>query len=186
MHKGKASSHAFVQKRSTKCAYSPSRFTKVESLFKGKIFLACHCTLIKKNMTRNTCLVRYPKLILVNIVDTAAVGAVAASRMLLCHLLRTDTDGSPLAIWLQVNTLLQNINIAPVGKPTGNARPPRFGNRDKKNTFFTNRDKRGCQRHVPGAPFSQFFFYFNYTFTFQLNLYIGIQCVRSPLIYTYI
>jgi len=34
--------------------------------------------------------------------------------------------------------------------------------------------------------FSQFFFYFNYTFTFQLNLCIGIQCVRSPLIYTYI
>ena len=25
--------------------------------------------------------------------------------------------------------------------------------------------------------FSQFFFYFNYTFSFQLNLYIGIQCV---------
>ena len=34
--------------------------------------------------------------------------------------------------------------------------------------------------------FSQFFFYFNYTFAFQLNLCIGIQCVRSPLIYTYI
>ena len=34
--------------------------------------------------------------------------------------------------------------------------------------------------------FSQLFFYFDYTFTFQLNLCIGIQCVRSPLIYTYI
>ena len=65
---------------------------------------------------------------------------------------------------------------------------------------------KGCQRHVPSAPFcpgwcyqpeqkvhffflflfSQFFFYFNYTFTFQLNLCIRIQCVRSPLIYTYI
>ena len=67
-------------------------------------------------------------------------------------------------------------------------------------------DKRGCP-FVPGLAtgtkntifvpvgkvhffflflFSQFFFYFNYTFTFQLNLCIGIQCVRSPLIYTYI
>ena len=86
---------------------------------------------------------------------------------------------------------------------------PGSGKRDKKHPFVpvgnTNRDKRGCQRHVPGAPFcpgwcyqpeqkvhfflflfSQFFFYFNYTFTFQLNLCIGIQCVRSPLIYTYI
>ena len=35
-----------------------------------------------------------------------------------------------------------------------------------------------------GAP--QFFFYFNYIFAFQLNLCIGIQCVWSPLIYTYI
>ena len=34
--------------------------------------------------------------------------------------------------------------------------------------------------------FSRFFFYFNYTFAFQLNLCIGIQCVRAPLIYTYI
>ena len=34
--------------------------------------------------------------------------------------------------------------------------------------------------------FSQLFFYFDYTFKFQLNLCIGIQCVRSPLIYTYI
>ena len=34
--------------------------------------------------------------------------------------------------------------------------------------------------------FSQLFFYFDYTFTFQLNLCIGIQCVRSPIIYTYI
>ena len=61
-----------------------------------------------------------------------------------------------------------------------------------------NRDKRCCQRHVAGAPFcpgwrlvlptgtkclfflfffSQFFFYLNYTFAFQLNLCIGIQCV---------
>ena len=55
----------------------------------------------------------------------------------------------------------------------------------------TNRDKRGCQRHVSSAPFcpgccyqpgqkvyfflflfSQIFFYFNYTFVFQLNLCI--------------
>ena len=36
------------------------------------------------------------------------------------------------------------------------------------------------------VPLFLIFFYFNYTFTFQLNLCIGIQCVRSPLIYTYI
>ena len=103
------------------------------------------------------------------------------------------------------------------GFPTGNASPgqkgvpfyPGSGNQDRKHSFVpignTNRDKRGCQRHVAGAPFcpgwcyqpgqkvifflfsfSQFFFYFNYTFAFQLNLCIGIQCVRSPLIYTYI
>ena len=72
------------------------------------------------------------------------------------------------------------------GFPTGNASP----------------DKRGCP-FVPGLAtgtkedllsrlvtptgtkclfffmffFSQFFFYFNYTFAFQLNLCIGIQCV---------
>ena len=60
-----------------------------------------------------------------------------------------------------------------------------------------NQDKRGPSAHVAGAPFcpgwcyqpgqkvsfffmfffSQFFFYFNYTFAFQLNLCIGIQCV---------
>ena len=71
--------------------------------------------------------------------------------------------------------------------------------RDKRGSFCPgsgNRDKRCCQRHVAGAPFcpgwcyqpgqkisffmfyfSQFFFYFNYTFAFQLNLCIGIQCV---------
>ena len=49
------------------------------------------------------------------------------------------------------------------------------------------RDKKGCP-FVPGLAtgikgpffmffFSQFFFYFNYTFAFQLNLCIGIQCV---------
>ena len=66
--------------------------------------------------------------------------------------------------------------------------------------------KGAASAHVAGAPFcpgwcyqpgqkvsfffmfffSQFFFYFNYTFAFQLNLCIGIQCVWSPLIYTYI
>ena len=77
--------------------------------------------------------------------------------------------------------------------PTGNAKPGQkgvpfclgSGNRDKKHPFVP----------VGGAPdkrsiflflFSQLFFYFDYTFTFQLNLCIRIQCVRSPLIYTYI
>ena len=91
------------------------------------------------------------------------------------------------------------------GFPTGNVRPgqkgvpfcPGSGNRDKRNT---NRDKRCCQRprgwrtcYQPGQnvlffmfSFSQFFFYFKYTFAFQLNLCIGIQCVWSPLIHTYI
>ena len=46
-------------------------------------------------------------------------------------------------------------------------------NRDKRSIFFL-------------FLVSQLFFYFDYTFTFQLNLCIGIQYVRSPLIYTYI
>ena len=59
------------------------------------------------------------------------------------------------------------------GFPTGNACPgqkgvpfcPGCGNRDKRSLFFFM------------FFFSQFFFYFNYTFAFQLNLCIGIQCV---------
>ena len=99
--------------------------------------------------------------------------------------------------------------VVPVSQPGTPGRDkrgsfcPGSGNRDKKHPFVpvgnTNRDKWCCQRHVPGAPFcpgwwahfflflfSQLFLYFDYTFTFQLNLCIGIQCVRSPLIYTYI
>ena len=98
------------------------------------------------------------------------------------------------------------------GFPTGNVSPGQkgSGNRDKKGPFVpvvnTNRDKRCCQRprgwrtllsrlvlptRTKGPffslfSFSQFFFYFNYTFAFQLNLCIGIQCVWSQLIYTYI
>ena len=87
---------------------------------------------------------------------------------------------------------------------------PGSGNRDRRGPFVpvgnTNRDKRCSQRPrgwrtllsrlvLPTGTkclfffmffFSQFFFYFNYTFAFQLNLCIGIQCVWSPLIYTYI
>ena len=87
------------------------------------------------------------------------------------------------------------------GFPTGNACPgqkgvpfcPGCGNRDKRGPFVpvgnTNRDKRCCQRPRGWRTllsrlvlffmffFSQFFFYFNYTFAFQLNLCIGIQCV---------
>ena len=94
------------------------------------------------------------------------------------------------------NTDLSRLgNLCCPGFPTGNARP------GQKGVSFCP----GSQRHVPGAPFclgwcyqpgqkvhfflflfSQLFFYFDYTFTFQLNLCIGIQCVRSPLIYTYI
>ena len=78
---------------------------------------------------------------------------------------------------------------------------PGSGNRDKRGPFVpvgnTNRDKRCSQRPrgwrtllsrlvLPTGTkglfffmffFSQFFFYFNYTFAFQLNLCIGIQCV---------
>ena len=87
---------------------------------------------------------------------------------------------------------------------------PGSGNWDKKEPFVpvgvTNGDKRCYQRPhgwrtllsrlvLPTGTkcplfflflFSQFFSYFNYTFAFQLNLCIGIQCVWSPLIYTYI
>ena len=52
--------------------------------------------------------------------------------------------------------------------------------RDKRGHPFvsvgvTNRDKRSLFFFM--FFFSQFFFYFNYTFAFQLNLCIGIQCV---------
>ena len=105
-------------------------------------------------------------------------------------------------------------NFCCPGFPTGNARlgqkgVPFYHQPGQKGTLLSpTRTKRCCQRHVPGAPFgsnfcrgwcyqsgqkvhfflflfSQLFLYFDYTFTFQLNLCIGIQCVRSPLIYTY-
>ena len=73
--------------------------------------------------------------------------------------------------------------------------------RDKRGCPFvpglSTGTKGAASAHVAGAPFcpgwcyqpgqkvsffsmfffSQFFFYFNYTFAFQLNLCIGIQCV---------
>ena len=72
----------------------------------------------------------------------------------------------------------KNIDLSRLGNrccpgfPTGNASPGQKGvpfcpgsdNRDKRSFFFM-------------FFFSQFFFYFNYTFAFQLNLCIGIQCV---------
>ena len=93
------------------------------------------------------------------------------------------------------------------GFPTRNTRPGQKGvllsrvwqpgQKTTNTNRVTNQDKRCCQRYVAGAPFcpgwcyqrgqkvpffflfffSQFFFYFNYTFTFQLNLCIGIQCL---------
>ena len=70
--------------------------------------------------------------------------------------LSTGTKGAASATWLAHP-------FVPVG----------VTNRDKMSLFFL-------------CSFSQFFFYFNYTFAFQLNLCIEIQCVWSPLIYTYI
>ena len=97
------------------------------------------------------------------------------------------------------------------GFPTGNASPGQKGclfvpglatgtKQDLLSRLVTPTGTKGAaSAHVAGAPlptgikgpffmfsFSQFFFYFNYTFAFQLNLCIGIQCVWSPLIYTYI
>ena len=87
---------------------------------------------------------------------------------------------------------------------------PGSGNRDRRGPFVpvrnTNRDKRCSQRPrgwrtllyrlvLPTGTkglfffmffFSQFFFYFNYTFAFQLNLCIGIQCMISTNINIYI
>ena len=75
--------------------------------------------------------------------------------------------------------------VTPTGTPTGTKGaasatwlahpfvPVGVTNPDKRSFFFL-------------FFFSQSFFYFNYTFAFQLNLCIGIQCVWSPLIYTYI
>ena len=91
-------------------------------------------------------------------------------------------------------------NLCCPGFPTGNARPGQNG------VVLLSRVWQQGQKVLP-APrgwlillsrfwdkmspffflfsFSQFFFYFNYTFAFQLNLFIGIQCVWSPLIYIY-
>ena len=106
--------------------------------------------------------------------------------------------------------LLQKRWFVPVGKPLLSRFPNRERQSGTKGVPFCpgsgNRDRRGptgtkgaASAHVAGAPlptgikgpffmfsFSQFFFYFTYTFAFQLNLCIGIQCVWSPLIYTYI
>ena len=96
------------------------------------------------------------------------------------------------------HSLLQNRRFVPVGKPFLS----QFPNRER---HLLSRVWQPGQKGLP-APrgwhtllsrlvlqnvlfflfFSQLFFYFNYTFAFQLNLYIGIQCVWSPLIYIYI
>ena len=97
--------------------------------------------------------------------------------------------------------------VVPVSQPGTPVRDKRVpfcpgsGNRDRRGPFVpvgnTNQDKRCSQRPrgwrtllsrlvLPTGTkcpffflffFSQFFFYFNYTFAFQLNLCIGIQCV---------
>ena len=86
---------------------------------------------------------------------------------------------TPLDIWAcLLSHYYRNADLSRLGNPcctgfpTGNARPgqkgvpfcPGSGNRDKRSLFFM-------------FFFSQFFFYFNYTFAFQLNLCIGIQCL---------
>ena len=84
-------------------------------------------------------------------------------------------------------TLLQKRWFVPVGKPLLSRFPNRERQSGTKGGVLLSRVWQPGQKvsffHVF---FSQFFFYFNYTFAFQLNLCIGIQCVWSPLIYTYI
>ena len=108
-----------------------------------------------------------------------------------CSACRVPVTGLDIAAW---GHYYRNANLSRLGNPccpgfpTGNARPGQKGGSFCPRSG--NRDKRCCQRHVAGAPFcpgwwtkglffffSQFFFYFNYTFAFQLNLCIRIQCV---------
>ena len=84
-----------------------------------------------------------------------------------------------LIIWDGMSHYYKNVDLSRLGNrccpgfPTGNACP------GQKAVPFCP----GC--YQPGQKvsfffmffFSQFFFYFNYTFAFQLNLCIGIQCV---------
>ena len=85
-------------------------------------------------------------------------------------------------------------NLCCPGFPTGNARPGQKGcpfvpglETGTKSTLLSRLVlPTGTKGPFFLFLFSQLFFYFDYTFTFQLNLCIGIQCVRSPLIYTYI
>ena len=121
-------------------------------------------------------------------------------------------------------SLLQNIKFVLVGKPLLSRFPnrerqagtkgvpfcPGSGNRDKKHPFVsvsnTNRDKRCCQRHVPGTPFCPGWCYqpgqkdhffsvplFSIVFLFRLYFYISIKlmywnsvCKISTNIYIYI
>ena len=84
--------------------------------------------------------------------------------------IRSEYSGVASSVHYYRNANLSRLgNPCCPGFPTGNAKPGQ---------------KRGP--FVPGLAtgtffflffFSQFFFYFNYTFAFQLNLCIGIQCV---------
>ena len=108
------------------------------------------------------------------------------SHMQCCYSLHVNAWTASINV-LALHPLLQKHWFVPVGKPLLSRFPnrerqsgtkgvpfcPGSGNRDKRSLFFM-------------FFFSQFFFYFNYTFAFQLNLCIGIQCVWSPLIYTHI
>ena len=111
----------------------------------------------------------------------------------------------------------KNVDLSRLGNPccpdfpTGNAGPgqkrvpfcPGSGNRDKKHPFVPV--GRGCQRHVPGAPFCPGWCYqpgqmvhffvplFSIVFLFRLYFYISIKlmywnsvCKISTNIYIYI
>ena len=92
-----------------------------------------------------------------------------------------------LKILCKEAALLQKRWFVPVGKPLLS----RFPNRElqsgiKGGALLSRVWQPGQKVHFFLFLFSQLFFYFDYTFIFQLNLCIEIQCVRSPLIYTYI
>ena len=87
----------------------------------------------------------------------------------------------------------KNIDLSRLGNPCCPGFPTGNASLGQKRCPFVPGPATGTKEHQPGQKvpffmfsFSQLFFYFNYTFAFQLNLCIGIQCVWSLLIYTYI
>jgi len=127
----------------------------------------------------------------------AAVTDVDAGQSIHLYIKTTSPQSRPIIF---SDHYYKNVDLSRLGNsccpgfPTGNASPgqkgvpfcPGSGNRDKRCsqrprifTIYIGIQLYFCIsiKLLSRFFFSQFFFYFNYTFAFQLNLCIGIQCV---------